>query len=90
MGKVRRVFLRSEKCLACDLQPGDFFVLDPPDIEEALNGENVVMSVLMRTNASEVEDEQTVVYRLEVLTSKPSDPKPSLIDPHSPPGVRDS
>lgn len=92
MIKERKVFLRSEKCLACDLRPGDFFLLDPPDIEELLNGESVVMSLLMRTNVEEeeIEDPDTVVYKLTVLTTSPTKPTPSMLDPHSPPGVKDA
>jgi hypothetical protein len=89
--KIRKVFLRSEKCLACDLQPGDFFVLDAPDVEELLNGEAIVMSVLMRTNADggDMEDPETIVYRLTVLMTHPAKPMPAMIDPHSPPGLKE-
>jgi len=73
------------------LQPGDFFVLEQPDVDELLNGEAIVMSVLMRTNVDggDMEDPETVVYRLTVLTTHPAKPTPAMLDPHAPPGLKE-
>jgi hypothetical protein len=90
MRRIAKVFLRSEKCLACDLQPGDLFVMDQPR-SDLLDSEDVVVSLLLRTNLSidELEDKETIVYKLTVLVTPPERVTPAAIDPHIPPGFKE-
>ena len=89
-----RVFVRAEKRLACDLRPGDVFVLDLPDGEyfaRELNGDKVALMVMLRTNVStdDVEDREEVVYKLEIVATQPGEAAPAKLDPHSPPGFKE-
>jgi hypothetical protein len=89
-----KVFVRAEKRLACDLRPGDVFVLDLPDSEyfpRELNGDKVAILVMLRTNVDdeELNDRENVVYKLEIVTTLPGEVAPARLDPHSPPGMKD-
>ena len=89
-----KVFVRAEKRLACDLRPGDIFVLELPDTEyfaRELNGTNVALMVMLRTNVSDedVEEREEIVYRLEIVTTLPGEVAPARLDPHSPPGFKE-
>jgi len=89
-----KVFVRAEKRLACDLRPGDIFVLELPDTEyfaRELNGNNIALMVMLRTNVSDedVDDREEVVYRLEIVTTLPGEVAPARLDPHSPPGFKE-
>jgi hypothetical protein len=89
-----KVFVKAEKHLACDLRPGDIFVLEVPDhdyFNRELNGENVAIVVMLRTNVSdeELEDRENVVYKLNIMAVAPGEVNPAKINPHSPPGVKD-
>lgn len=89
-----RVFVRAEKRLACDLRPGDIFVLELPDhdyFQKELNGDKVALLVMLRTNVSDedLEERENVVYKLEIVATLPGEVAPAKLDPHTPPGFRD-
>jgi hypothetical protein len=89
-----KVFVRAEKRLACDLRPGDLFVLELPDHEyfsRELNGDKVAVMVMLRTNVADydIDDREEIVYRLEIVTTLPGEVAPARLDPHSPPGMKD-
>lgn len=88
------VFIKAEKHLACDLRPGDIFVMEMPDHEyfsRELNGDKVAILVMLRTNVSdeELEDREEVVYKLNITATRPGEMNPAKINPHAPPGMKD-
>lgn len=89
-----KVFVRAEKRLACDLRPGDIFVLEMPDSEyfsRELNGNKVAILVMLRTNVDDdgLDDRENIVYKLDIVTTLPGETAPARLDPHSPPGMKD-
>jgi hypothetical protein len=89
-----RVFVKAEKRLACDLRPGDIFVLELPDREyfaKELNGDKVALLVMLRTNVTDedLDDREQVVYKLDITATLPGEVAPAKIDPHSPPGFKE-
>lgn len=93
---AKKAFVRLEKCLACDLEPGDLFTMDLPDADwfkREMNRTDVALVIMLRTNldAADIEDKETVVYKIHVSTSLTPDHADLLgrrIDPHSPPGLK--
>jgi hypothetical protein len=89
-----RVFVKAEKYLACDLRPGDIFVLEPPDHEyfsRELNGDKVALVVMLRTNVTDedLDDREQIVYKLNITATLPGEVAPAKVDPHSPPGLKE-
>lgn len=93
---AKKAFVRLEKMMACDLEPGDIFTLDLPDPEfyrREMNRTDVALVVMLRTNldASDIEDKETICYKLLIDVSLTSDRAADLgkrIDPNSPPGLK--
>lgn len=92
---AKKLFVKLEKKLAIDLEPGDIFILDLPDpewVKRELNRTDVALVVMMRTNVSadDIEDRETVAYKLHIETSITPDHAETLarrVDPHTPPGL---
>jgi len=93
---VKKAFVRLEKCLACDLEPGDLFTMDLPDTDwfkREMNRTDVALVVMLRTNldAADIEDKESVVYKILVSVSHTPDHEEMLnkrVDPHVPPGMK--
>jgi hypothetical protein len=90
----QKVFVKTEKCLACDLKPGELFIKELPDQEyfgRELNRAHAALGVLLRTNvgARDAPDREDMVYRVHIVIIDRDDPLPPRVDPHKPPGAKD-
>jgi hypothetical protein len=91
---AQKVFVKTEKCLACDLKPGELFIRELPDPEyfgRELNRAHAALSVSLRTNVevTDAPDREMLVYRVHIVIIDRDDPLPPRVDPHKPPGVKD-
>ena len=87
---TQRVFVKLEKCLVCDLRPGELFILPPPDpqyFERELNRAMVSLPVDIRTNVPTRNSD--TVYRVHINIIDREKPLPPRVDPHKPPGAKD-
>ncbi len=90
---TQKVFIKTEKCLACDLKPGELFISELPDPEyfkRELNRAHAALSVLLRTNvlALDAPDREKVIYRVHIVIIDREDPLPPRVNPHAPPGAK--
>lgn len=92
---AKKLFVKLEKKLAVDLEPGDIFIADLPDPEwlrREINRTDVAVVVMLRTNVSaeDVEDKETIVYKVHIEVSRTPDRAEVLarrVDPYTPPGL---
>lgn len=89
-----RVKLRVEKKLACDLKPGDIFVMadsipDPKYFEREMEKSDVALPVLLRTNVDSegIDDRESEVLKLDPIITNKADEPETRVDPHEPPGM---
>jgi hypothetical protein len=88
----QKAFVKLEKKLACDLRPGELFVLEPPDTEyftREMNRADPMIPLYLRTNVPPdmFDDMDLIVYKVHVIITDPEDPAPPRVNPHAPPGM---
>jgi hypothetical protein len=84
----QKAFIKLEKKLACDLKPGELFTSEE-SAHEYMHGEEIAVTAFIRSNlpAEDVDDGDTIVYKIHIVITDPEDPAPPRVDPHAPPGV---
>jgi hypothetical protein len=88
----QKAFIKLEKKMACDLKPGELFLMELPDpdfMTRAMNGTEPAAVVYLRTNVSPdmFDDMDVMIHKVHVQITDPEDPLPPRINPHAPPGV---
>jgi hypothetical protein len=88
----QRVFVKLEKKLACDLRPGDLFIIELPDPEyftRELNRADPSIMLFLRTNVPSemIEDSDILVHKVHIVITDPEDPPPPKVNPFAPPGM---
>jgi hypothetical protein len=85
----QKVFVKLEKKLACDLKPGELFIMEEPSgFERALNIGDVGVVLMLRTNYNgEIDDPDVTVHKVHIVIVDREDPGPPKVDPHNPPGM---
>lgn len=85
----QKVFVKTEKCLVCDLKPGELFIMELPDPEyfqRELNRAHDALAIMLKTNV-QVRDERRA-YRVHIVIIDREDPLPPRVNPHAPPGAK--
>lgn len=90
---TQKVFVKAEKCLTCDLKPGELYISELPDPEyfgRELNRAHVALPLSLRTNVlvESAPDREKLVYRIHIVIIDRDDPLPPRVNPHAPPGAK--
>lgn len=89
---TQKAFIKLEKKLACDLRPGDLYVIEVDDtvrFVNEMNGALPMMALYIRTNApsEDFEDMDFPVHKVHVTIVDPDEGLPPRVNPHAPPGM---
>jgi hypothetical protein len=92
---AQKAFIKLEKKLACDLRPGELFVVEMEDTTRfinEMNGGDPMMAVYLRTNIppDDFEDMDAVVYKIHISIVDPEEGLPPRVNPHAPPGTNNA
>jgi hypothetical protein len=88
----QKMFVKLEKHLACDLKPGDLFVMQTPESFAAeLRADDLAVLVMLKTNvpSEDAADGDALVYKLHIDVVDREAPAPPKVYPHAPPGMKD-